>query len=149
MVPLGSKAAGREGADCAGECEKGADEAGWLQHQRMQPVSMVGDRRSAPTALHHMVRRGIEIESIQRTLEVAASAIHSAMGGAGSTNVFAIYDQVSPNGNATVSLLYSNQGGSSLSPATTKTGFVGARITTMMDLKLLAPDFQESSTLPA
>lgn len=49
--------------------------------------------------------------------------------GAGSTSVRVTYDLVSPNGNATVSLLYSTNGGTSFSPATTTTGAVGAGVT--------------------
>ncbi|MBI1291643.1 SUMF1/EgtB/PvdO family nonheme iron enzyme [bacterium] len=49
--------------------------------------------------------------------------------GAGSTEVVVTYDLVSPNGNATVSLLYSTNGGTSFSAATTTTGAVGAGVT--------------------
>ena len=48
--------------------------------------------------------------------------------GAGSTRVRVTYDLVSPNGNATVSLRYSTNGGTSFSTATTTTGAVGAGI---------------------
>jgi formylglycine-generating enzyme required for sulfatase activity len=49
--------------------------------------------------------------------------------GAGSTEVVVTYDLASPNGNATVSLLYSTNGGASFSTATTTTGAVGAGVT--------------------
>lgn len=49
--------------------------------------------------------------------------------GAGSTEVVVTYDLVSPNGNATVSLLCSTNGGTSFSTATTTTGAVGAGVT--------------------
>ncbi|MDX2176089.1 MAG: SUMF1/EgtB/PvdO family nonheme iron enzyme [Candidatus Sumerlaeia bacterium] len=49
--------------------------------------------------------------------------------GAGSTRVRVNYDLASPNGNATVSLLYSTNGGTSFSAATTTTGAVGAGVT--------------------
>lgn len=49
--------------------------------------------------------------------------------GSGSTRVRVTYDLASPNGNATVSLLYSTDNGSSFSTITTTTGAVGAGIT--------------------
>jgi len=49
--------------------------------------------------------------------------------GAGSTRVRVTYDLASPNGNATVSLRYSTNGGTSFSAATTTTGAVGAGVT--------------------
>jgi formylglycine-generating enzyme required for sulfatase activity len=49
--------------------------------------------------------------------------------GAGSTEVVVTYDLASPNGNAAVTLLYSTNGGSSFSTATTTTGAVGAGVT--------------------
>lgn len=48
--------------------------------------------------------------------------------GAGASEVVVTYDLASPNGNATVSLLYSTNGGSTFSAATIATGAVGAGV---------------------
>jgi len=65
--------------------------------------------------------------------------------GAGSTEIEVIYDLVSPNGPATVSLLYSTDGGSNFSAATTTTGAVGAGISPASGLTI---DWAVATDLP-